>query len=158
MIIFGGDKNICSKVSKIYYEHSRCKTKEHIYVDLQTASFIKYSINTFLASKVIFFNELFSLYEEIGANDSWETVIHAISRDKRIGDSHMNVPGHDGRKGFGGACFPKDSLALLKFAKSLNIQLSNLEASIKKNNVIRSEYNELDKRESEQNVSYDDKI
>ena len=58
MIIFGGDRNTCSKVSDAYLKHSRCKTKEHIFTNLKTASLVKYSINTFLASKVIFFNEL----------------------------------------------------------------------------------------------------
>ena len=47
MIIFGGDKNISSQVSNAYLKHSRCKTKEHIFTDLKTASLIKHSINTF---------------------------------------------------------------------------------------------------------------
>ena len=158
MIIFGGDRNISTQVSNAYLRHSRCKTKEHIFTDLMTASFIKYSINTFLASKVIFFNELHSIYEKLNVNDSWESVINIISKDSRIGDSHMNVPGHDGRKGFGGACFPKDSLALIKFAGNLNINLSSLITTVKINNKIRSKYDGLDSRESEQNVSFDDKI
>ena len=70
----------------------------------------------------------------------------------------MDVPGHDGRKGFGGACFPKDSLALIKFAKSMNVDLNSLSSTVKINNKIRSEYKELDSREYEQNVSFDDKI
>ena len=70
----------------------------------------------------------------------------------------MQVPGHDGRKGFGGACFPKDSLALIKFAKSLGVELNSLISTVRINNKIRSEYSELDSRESEQNVSFDDKI
>ena len=158
MIIFGGDRNTSTKVSNAYLRHSRCKTKEHIFTDLKTASLIKYAINTFLASKVIFFNELHSMYEKLDVKDSWETVINIISRDKRIGDSHMNVPGHDGKKGFGGACFPKDSLALIKYAKSLGIHLDSLISIVKINNKIRSKYEELDSRESEQNVSFDDKI
>ena len=70
----------------------------------------------------------------------------------------MSVPGHDGRKGFGGACFPKDSLALIKFAKTMNVDLKALISTVKINNKIRSNYEELDSRESEQNVSFDDKI
>ena len=158
MIIFGGDRNISSQVSNAYLRHSRCKTKEHIFTDLKTASFIKYAINTFLASKVIFFNELHSVYEKLEVKDSWESIVNFISKDSRIGQSHMNVPGHDGRKGFGGACFPKDSLALIKFAKSLDIDLNLLISTVKVNNKIRSEYKELDSRESEQNVTFDDKI
>jgi nucleotide sugar dehydrogenase len=158
MIIFGGDRNISTQVSNAYLSHSRCKTKEHIFTNLKTASFIKYSINTFLASKVIFFNELHSLYKKLNVQDSWESITNIISRDNRIGDSHMNVPGHDGRKGFGGACFPKDSLALIKFANNLGVDLNSLISTVKINNKIRSVYEELDLRESEQNVSFDDKI
>tara|TARA_Y100000591_G_C21690384_1_gene622796 strand:- start:51 stop:914 length:864 start_codon:yes stop_codon:yes gene_type:complete len=158
MIIFGGDRNISTQVSNAYSRHSRCRTKEHIFTDLKTASFIKYSINTFLASKVIFFNELHSVYEKLEVKDSWESIVSVISKDSRIGDSHMNVPGHDGRKGFGGACFPKDSLALIKFAKNFDVDLNSLISTVKINNKIRSNYEELDSRESEQNVSFDDKI
>jgi UDPglucose 6-dehydrogenase len=158
MIIFGGDRNISTQVSNAYLRHSRCKTKEHIFTDLKTASFIKYSINTFLASKVIFFNELHSIHEKLDVKDSWDSVVNIISKDSRIGESHMNVPGHDGRKGFGGACFPKDSLALIKFADSMNINLNSLITTVKVNNKIRSKYEDLDSRESEQNVSFDDKI
>jgi UDPglucose 6-dehydrogenase len=158
MIIFGGDRNISTQVSNAYLRHSRCKTKEHIFTDLKTASFIKYSINTFLASKVIFFNELHSIHEKLDVKDSWDSVVNIISKDSRIGESHMNVPGHDGRKGFGGACFPKDSLALIKFADSLNINLNSLITTVKVNNKIRSKYKDLDSRESEQNISFDDKI
>ena len=111
MIIFGGDRNISIHVSNAYLRHSRCKTKEHIFTDLKTASLIKYAANTFLASKVIFFNELHALYEKLNVTDSWESVANIISRDKRIGDSHMNVPVMMVER-VGGACFPKDTLAL----------------------------------------------
>ena len=158
MIIFGGDRNTASKVSDAYLMHSRCKTKEHIFTDIKTASLIKYSINTFLASKVIFFNELYAVFEKLNTSDSWDEVINIISKDKRIGKSHMNVPGHDGRKGFGGACFPKDSLAFAKFAESIGIDPSLLKSVIKINNKLRSGYQKLDSRESQQNVSFDDKI
>ena len=70
----------------------------------------------------------------------------------------MNVPGHDGKKGFGGACFPKDSLALIKFARNIGIDLNSLVSTVKINNKIRSEYKDLDSRESDQNISFDDKI
>lgn len=158
MLIFGGDKKLSTRISNAYLEHSRCKTKEHIFTDLRTASLIKYSINTFLASKVIFFNELFSVYEKLNVSDSWDKIINIISKDERIGHSHMNVPGHDGKKGFGGACFPKDSLAFIKYAKSLGIDLKSLESTVKINNKIRSKYKKLDSREYEQNVIFDDKI
>ena len=158
MIIFGGDKNIASQVSKFYLDHSKCKTKKHIFMDVSSASLVKYTINTFLASKVMFFNEMHEVFNKLKSNDSWELFIKTLSLDKRIGESHMNVPGHDARKGFGGACFPKDTAALLKYAEDIGIELGVLKAVINKNNIIRGQYAELDDREKEQNVSFDDKI
>ena len=158
MIIFGGDRNTATEVSQAYLLHSKCKTKEHLFTDLKSASLIKYAINTFLASKVIFFNELHQVFEKLNVNDQWESIINIISRDSRIGVSHMDVPGHDGRKGFGGACFPKDSTALVKYSEDIGIDMTSLKTVIKTNNKIRSKYKTLDSRESEQNVSFDDKI
>ena len=158
LIIFGGNKDISMKVSDIYRNNSRCKNQNYIFTDLETASFIKYSINSYLASKVLFFNELHSVFEKLGVKDNWKTISEIISRDKRIGASHMAVPGHDGKKGFGGACLPKDTLALIKFAESLEVELTSLKTTIKSNNKIRSQYETLDSRETEQNISFDDKI
>ena len=158
MIIFGGDKNIASQVSKFYLDHSRCKTKKHIFMDISSASLVKYTINTFLASKVMFFNEMHEVFNKLKSNDSWELFIKTLSLDKRIGESHMNVPGHDGKKGFGGACFPKDTAALLKYAEGIGVEFHVLRTVINKNNIIRGQYAELDDREKEQNVSFDDKI
>ena len=158
MIILGGDRDIASKVSRFYIDHSRCKTTQHIYLDITSASLIKYSINSFLASKVLFFNEMHDVFKKLNNNDDWETFIKTISLDKRIGESHMNVPGHDGKKGFGGACFPKDTLALLKYAEGIGVEMAALKAVISKNNKIRNEYTDMGDREREQNVSFDDKI
>ena len=158
MIIFGGDKKCSQRVSEIYQKHSSCKTNNYIFTDLVTASLAKYAINTFLASKVIFFNELFSVFNKFELDDSWEDLINIISLDKRIGKSHMNVPGHDGKKGFGGACFPKDCNAFIKSAKEQGIELTSLKTTVKTNNKIRSEYTKLDSIEIEQNVRFDDKI
>tara|TARA_B100000123_G_scaffold272575_1_gene256018 strand:- start:7503 stop:8366 length:864 start_codon:yes stop_codon:yes gene_type:complete len=158
MIIFGGNREVASIVSRYYLQHSRCKTKKHIFLDLSSASLIKYAINTFLATKVVFFNEIFDIFKENNSNDSWEDIISVISTDERIGKSHMHVPGHDGKLGFGGACFPKDSSAFIRFSEQLNKELSVLSAAVRKNNEIRRQYSKLDKREEEQNISFDDKI
>lgn len=156
MIILGGQKNISAKVSNIYKNHSKCEAADHIFTDLETASLIKYAINTFLASKVIFFNELNSIFNKLNVADSWNSITEIISKDKRIGSSHMDVPGHDGKKGYGGACFPKDTVALAKYAEEEGVQLSLLKTVIKINNKIRSQYPNLDKREIEQNVLFKD--
>ena len=158
MIIFGGDKDIATQVSKFYLDHSRCKTTQHIFLGISSASLVKYSINSFLATKVLFFNEIHDVFNKLKNNDDWKTFIETVSLDKRIGDSHMNVPGHDGKKGFGGACFPKDTSALLKYAQDIGVDLDVLKIAINKNNKIRSQYTELGAREKEQNVSFDDKI
>ena len=70
----------------------------------------------------------------------------------------MEVPGHDGRKGFGGACFPKDSLAFIKYAQNEGVDLNSLITTVKINNKIRSKYKKLDSRETKQNITFDDKI
>ena len=84
----------------------------------------------------------------------WSSFVKIISSDKRIGESHMDVPGHDGRKGFGGACFPKDILALENFSSETGINFSLIKEVIKINNKIRSVYNDPIEREVDQNISF----
>jgi len=155
MIIIGGDMSVCKSVANLYSKHSKCITKEYVYTDIKTASLIKYSINTFLSAKVTFFNEIYDLFSHISAEDSWENFIKYISLDERIGSSHLQVPGHDGLRGYGGACFPKDVAALLQFSKQNDIELNTLKASFEKNNKIRSQYKDKLSRELDQNISYD---
>ena len=154
LILLGGRTSGCSKVENFYNKYTKCVQKDCLKTDLVTASLIKYSINSFLASKVIFFNELYEVFQKSNSQESWENIINYISYDKRIGNSHMSVPGHDGRFGFGGACFPKDTTALLLYANSLGVELNVLNTVISVNNNIRSEYNSLTSRESSQNVTY----
>jgi UDPglucose 6-dehydrogenase len=99
------------------------------------ASLAKYAINTFLATKVIYMNELQQL--AVAAGLDYNKIIKMIRSDDRIGRSHLQVPGPDGSFGFGGACFPKDTVALLKYAESLNIPLNVLDAAVKKNTLLR---------------------
>jgi UDPglucose 6-dehydrogenase len=60
-----------------------------------------------------------------------------LSQDDRIGDTHMQVPGTDGKFGYGGHCFPKDTEALLYYSKLKKTELSVLKNAIKKNNTFR---------------------
>lgn len=106
-----------------------------VYCSIGEAALIKYTINTFLATKVIFMNEMSNLAEKMGYQ--WSTIEQAITQDPRIGKSHTKVPGPDGYYGFGGACFPKDTAALLKFAESQNVSMNVLDAAVKKNIMIR---------------------
>ena len=154
LIIFGSSSESAKKeLSDFYKNHTKCLSKDYVLTDAITASLVKYSINSFLASKVIFFNELKQLFSEIDPKDSWENFISFISKDTRIGSSHMSVPGPDGKKGFGGACFPKDTNALLNFANSKNVELSLLKRIIQVNNGIRQKYN-VDDREKSQNIRF----
>jgi len=155
MIILGGSKDNQEKVKNLYENNSICKTKNYVLTDKITASLIKYSINSFLASKVIFFNELRDLFKSSGAEEDWNIFTDVLAMDKRIGNSHMNVPGHDGRLGFGGACFTKDTAALIKYSQSLEQELTLLKKAIEINNNIRSKYDQIDQREKDQNVNYE---
>jgi UDPglucose 6-dehydrogenase len=155
LILLGGKNSGCDDVEIFYNKYTKCVQKNCLKTDFVTASLIKYSINSFLATKVIFFNELYKVFKKSNSTESWENIVNIISCDKRIGSSHMSVPGHDGRYGFGGACFPKDTKALASFAKSLGIELNLLNTVISINNIIRSEYNSLTPRESAQNITFE---
>lgn len=99
------------------------------------AAMAKYTINTFLATKVVWMNELSQLCEKMGID--YNTVINMVKSDPRIGNSHLRVPGPDNSFGFGGACFPKDTAALLKIAEDIDAQLNVLDAAVKKNTLLR---------------------
>ena len=153
-LILGGEPDDLKRVAELYNNHSDCKIVEVHETDVISASLVKYSINTFLASKVIFFNQLYDIYKALTPDIKWDEFITIINSDKRIGESHMDVPGHDGRLGFGGACFPKDTTALLSLSKDIDKEFSLLKEVIRINNKIRMQYNELDEREKEQGVNY----
>jgi nucleotide sugar dehydrogenase len=95
------------------------------------AEMIKYLKNVFLSVKVGFFNELESICSELDID--YENVRCIATQDKRIGTGHTKVPGHDGKRGFGGTCFPKDTNALASFAKDNMIPTPILDAVIKRN-------------------------
>jgi len=154
MIIFGGTTEYCKKTADFYRNYTKCKCNDYQFMPADKASLLKYTVNSFLATKVLFFNEIHDLFERLDTNMSWEDFISVIQLDSRIGKSHMQVPGPDGRYGFGGACFPKDTNALYEFSKSHGSDLDLLNKAIEKNNSIRSSYQDLDAREKEQNVQF----
>ncbi len=153
-IIFGGNKENSSILSDFYTNYTLCKCSDHIFINAVEASLVKYAINSFLATKVVFFNQLFDIFNKLDTPGNWKQVINAIGKDNRVGASHMEVPGHDGRLGFGGACFPKDTNALKEFSKSLGVEFSLLENVIMINNRIRMSYNDQTEREKEQNIKF----
>lgn len=151
-IILGGKKDDCEIVKKLYQENSKCLSNNFLFTSPSKASLSKYIINTFLALKVLYFNEIFEL-AKLEENE-WQELIDIVNQDSRIGSSHMKVPGPDGRKGFGGACFPKDTQALYNFSINQETELKLLKKAIELNNNIRKEYKELSSREAEQNVKF----
>ena len=106
-----------------------------IHCTIGEASLAKYAINCFMSTKVIFMNELKQLADQ--CNLDYKKIAEMLKEDKRIGNSHMQVPGPDGHLGFGGACFPKDTSALLRFAEDRGIFLNVLDAAVKKNLILR---------------------
>ena len=156
IILLGGDSEACNEVSSFYNQFTLCKQKNHFITDKITASLAKYTINSFLATKVIFFNQLKSVLDLSSSVEDWNKFIEIVSTDKRLGESHMDVPGHDGREGFGGACFPKDIAALEEFSSKIGANFSLISEVIKINNHIRSVYNKPTDREIDQNISFED--
>lgn len=106
-----------------------------LHCSIQEAALAKYSINSFLATKVTFMNELALLANKLDCD--WNTIQQAVKMDHRIGSSHMQVPGPDGEYGFGGMCFPKDTSALLKCAEEVDAKLSVLDTAVKTNLILR---------------------
>lgn len=145
--IFGGHIDACHSLIWAYNEFSMCNMKHINLMGPVEAAFVKYAINSFLATKVTFFNQLYDAVASMGCN--FNHVINAVSDDPRIGDTHMKVPGFDGKRGFGGACFPKDIEAFSKSFKGFTL----LENVVTINNTYRAEY-DLDEREKLQNVNY----
>jgi len=145
--VLGGSDAYTQDVEDLYVNYSLCNPCPVYRMTAVEASFVKYSINCFLALKVTFFNQL---YDAVGeTNGNFNKIVNAIGQDSRIGTSHTKVPGFDGKQGYGGACFPKDTAAFTNYSNCLTL----LEEAIRINNGYRSQY-ELDDREREQNVHY----
>lgn len=134
-IIFGGEKELTSKCEELFSQ--RFMNRAFIHTDSTTAEYIKYMNNNFFASKVSLINEFYRLGKII--NIDWEKALYGFASDHRIGDSHLHVPGPDGKLGFGGTCFPKDINALINFAKDNGTRMNILEAAWKTNLEVRPE-------------------
>ena len=103
----------------------------------ETAELIKYMNNCYFATKVSFLNEMYQISQKSGVD--WETAIDGFVRDGRVGHSHMNVPGPDGKFGFGGSCFPKDIRAIINYGESLDLNMNTLKGVWNTNLEVRPE-------------------
>ena len=134
-IVLGGSKRLTKRVAKIFEERFM-----HTYIietDTITAEMIKYMNNIFFASKVSIMNEMKMMCDAIGAN--WKQALAGFAADQRIGDSHLNVPGPDGKMGFGGSCFPKDINAFISYANELGVKIPTIEGAWETNLNVRPE-------------------
>jgi hypothetical protein len=146
--VLGGHPQCTSDIEQIYSMFSLCTTDKFVHLSAPEAAFVKYGVNSFLATKVTFFNQLYDTVAEFGCN--WPSVANTIGMDSRIGVGHTRVPGYDGKRGFGGACFPKDLVAFNNFDKKNLTLLAEVDI-INKN--YRTVY-DLDDREKANNITF----
>jgi UDPglucose 6-dehydrogenase len=97
-----------------------------IFTERRTSELIKYAANAFLAVKIAYINEIADLCEKVGANV--QEVARGIGLDNRIGRKFLNAG-----PGYGGSCFPKDTLALVKTAQDHGADLAIVEATVASN-------------------------
>jgi len=134
--ILGGNSDDIKEVSELFrqrFGHSISIVE----TNYETAELIKYMTNTFFATKISFLNDMKLLSDECGA--IWEHTLEGFVRDGRVGHSHLNVPGHDGKYGFGGSCFPKDIQALINYGDEIGVDMGVLKAAWETNLKVRPE-------------------
>jgi len=134
--ILGGNLDDIKEVSELFRQRFG-NTVSIIETNYETAELIKYMTNTFFATKISFLNDMKLLSDECGA--IWEHALEGFIRDGRVGHSHLNVPGHDGKFGFGGSCFPKDIQALIKYGDEIGVDMGVLKAAWETNLKVRPE-------------------
>jgi nucleotide sugar dehydrogenase len=98
--------NVMTRMIRNAHLGNRIDYNRITFVTNKEAEMIKYFRNTFLSVKVAYCNEVYDLCTAKGIN--YHKVREIATMDRRIGSSHSYVPGPDGKRGFGGTCFPKD--------------------------------------------------
>ena len=124
-------KNKISNLFDLAFENSRIEHNNLTFLLNKEAEMVKMFRNCFLSTKVSFCNEMYQFCEMKGIN--YENVRKLATADERILPSHSKVPGHDGKKGFGGTCFPKDSSSLRHEMKSIGMKPYIMDAIITRN-------------------------
>ncbi len=120
------DERTKTVLSEIYRPLSLNQSAPLLFTGRRTAELIKYAANAFLAVKITFINEIADLCEEVGADV--QEVARGIGLDNRIGRKFLNAG-----PGYGGSCFPKDTLALLQTAADNEVPLRIVEATVQVN-------------------------
>ncbi len=135
-IIIGGDEVYSKQVGDLYRLRFG-ESQPIIETNWETAELIKYMSNCFFTTKISFMNEMYQIAEKCGVD--WGVALDGFFRDGRVGHSHMNVPGPDGKFGFGGSCFPKDIQAMINFGESLGLNMNTLKGAWNTNLEVRPE-------------------
>ncbi|MGQ9508300.1 MAG: UDP-glucose dehydrogenase family protein [Thermodesulfobacteriota bacterium] len=125
-VIIGAESEQAVAIMKDIYSALYLIETPFVITNLETAEMIKYATNAFLATKVTFINEVANLCERVGADV--HHVAKAMGLDGRIGRKFLH-PG----PGYGGSCFPKDTMALLKLAYEKGYQFRILSSVIEAN-------------------------
>jgi UDPglucose 6-dehydrogenase len=125
-IVIGTDEEEAAEIMREIYRPLYLNKAPLLFTSRRTAELIKYAANAFLATKITFINEVADLCEVVGANV--KDVSIGIGLDNRIGPKFL----HAG-PGYGGSCFPKDTLALLKTAEDHSTPLRIVESVVKVN-------------------------
>ncbi len=125
-IVVGTDDDEAAELMREIYRPLYLNKAPLMFTGRRTAELIKYAANAFLATKITFINELSDLCEAVGGDV--QDVARGIGLDKRIGPKFL----HAG-PGYGGSCFPKDTLALLKTAEDHQAPLRIVESVVKVN-------------------------
>jgi UDPglucose 6-dehydrogenase len=125
-IVVGTDDERAREVLSNLYRPLYLNASPIMFTDRRTAEMIKYAANSFLATKITFINEVADLCEQVGANV--QQVARGIGLDNRIGSKFL----HAG-PGYGGSCFPKDAIALIKTAQDHGTSLRIVETVVSVN-------------------------
>lgn len=122
-IIIAGDFFDCKELEEIYKNHSHIRYTKFQKCHYKEAALVKYAINSFLATKVVFMNQLYKLYADMYniktiRPELWDIFADMLISGVRIDHSNMTVPDKYHQFGYGGSCFPKDISAMIGFDKN----------------------------------------
>jgi UDPglucose 6-dehydrogenase len=127
-IVVGSDDEWAKDIMRAVYRPLFLNESPIIFTSRRSSELIKYAANAFLATKITFINEMADLCEKLGANV--QDVSRGIGLDNRIGSKFL----HAG-PGYGGSCFPKDTLALLKTAQDNDTPVRIVSAVVEANDL-----------------------
>lgn len=118
--------------SKTMISHKKNNTSIIHHVKPEEASIFKYTVNAFLATKVVFMHQMYAWLEHQGIGNMWKNIANLLELEGRVGASHLKAPGQHGL-GFSGSCFPKDTQALLSQSQDDGFELKLLKNVILEN-------------------------